>query len=251
MLRDFVEENQLAPADHVDECVDTFLANARDLGLVTTYAGAERVLTFDLVLEDVGSEEQAAEIADPDIDRLERTPAVHASPASVVAEAVDVTDACFVVTPIGVVGSEQRKHADLVFGSLLEPAMADVGLRLIRADRISKPGLITAQVIDHLVRAPLVIADLSFGNPNVFYELALRHATRKPVVQIVRSSDPLPFDVGQFRTVVIDMTDIYTLVPQIDRHRAEISRQCRAALDGEGPADSPLSLFYPEFWSSL
>ena len=60
----------------------------------------------------------------------------------------------------------------------------------------------------------MVIADLSFGNPNVYYELALRHALRRPVVQITRSSDPIPFDVGQFRTVVVDMTDIYSFVPQ-------------------------------------
>ena len=44
VLRDFLIENSLAPPDHVDECVETFLANARDLGLVTTYAGAERML---------------------------------------------------------------------------------------------------------------------------------------------------------------------------------------------------------------
>ena len=111
--------------------------------------------------------------------------------------------------------------------------------------------MITAQVIEHIVRAPLVIADLSFGNPNVFYELALRHATRRPVIQVVRAADHLPFDVGQFRTVTIDMSDLYTFVPQLDSYRAEIARQCRAAMEDDGPADSPLSLFYPTFWQQL
>jgi hypothetical protein len=143
------------------------------------------------------------------------------------------------------------KHANLVLGSLLEPALDTLGLRLVRADKIGKPGMITAQVIDHIVKAPLVIADLSFGNANVYYELALRHASRRPVVQIIRASDHLPFDVGQFRTVVLDMTDIYSLVPQIDSYRAEIARQCRAALDESGPFESPLSMFYPEFWKQF
>jgi hypothetical protein len=111
--------------------------------------------------------------------------------------------------------------------------------------------MITGQVIDHLSRAKLVIADLSFGNPNVYYELALRHATRKAVVQIIRTSDRLPFDVGQFRTVTIDMTDIFTLVPQLDLHRQEITRQCRAALEDGPIAESPLSLFYPHFWNEI
>jgi hypothetical protein len=62
-----------------------------------------------------------------------------------------------------------------------------------------------------------VIADLSFHNPNVFYELALRHAVRKPIVQISRTADRLPFDIGQFRTIVVDTTDIYSLVPRSSR----------------------------------
>jgi hypothetical protein len=111
--------------------------------------------------------------------------------------------------------------------------------------------MITGQVIDHLCRAKLVIADLSFGNPNVYYELALRHATRKAVVQIIRTSDRLPFDVGQFRTVTIDMTDIYTLVPQLDLHRQEITRQCRAALEEGAVTENPLSMFYAQFWSQI
>jgi hypothetical protein len=180
-----------------------------------------------------------------------KAPAEISSPARVLAEASDLINVCFLVTPIGSEGSEERKHANLVLGSLLEPALQSLGLRLVRADRIGKPGMITAQVIDHIVKAPLVIADLSFGNPNVYYELALRHACRKPALQIIKSSDHLPFDVGQFRTVVLDMTDIYSLVPQIESYRAEIARQCRAALDGAGPFENPLSMFYPDFWKQF
>jgi len=109
----------------------------------------------------------------------------------------------------------------------------------------------TDLVLDHLTRAQMVIADLSFGNPNVYYELALRQALKKPLVQITRASDRLPFDVGQFRTVVIDMTDIYTLVPALDLHRQEITRQCRAALEDGEVAESPISCFYPSFWEYL
>jgi hypothetical protein len=49
----------------------------------------------------------------------------------------------------------------------------------------------------------------------------------------------------------MDMTDIYTLVPQIDSYRAEIARQCRAAMDQDAPADSPLPLFYAQFWNQF
>jgi len=255
VMRDFAIEQGLAADDTADECVETFLANARDLKLLTNYAGAERLLTFEILLDELGAESQKgaepapANTAEP----TKAGPRVTAvsSPAQVIAESSDLSNVCFLVTPIGDEASDQRNHADLMLGSLIEPALATLNMRLVRADKISTPGLITSQVIDHLVRAPLVIADLSFGNPNVFYELALRHASRKPTVQVIRAGDPLPFDVGQFRTVSIDMTSIYTLVPQIDTYRAEIARQCRAAMDEKGEAETPLSRFYPGFWDQF
>lgn len=259
VLRDYATDNGVA-ADHVNECVETFLANARELGLVRTYAGAERLLTFELVLEELAEgasyvdTEQQGDDGDRPLPPLAVARPVTretSSPARILAEASDLSNVCFIVSPIGSEGSEQRKHSNLILGSLIEPALDGFDLRIVRADKISKPGMITAQVIDHLVRAPLVIADLSYGNPNVYYELALRHACRKPVVQIIRSSDHLPFDVGQFRTVPLDMTDLYSFVPQLDGYRAEIARQCRAALDEDGPADSPLSVFYARFWEQF
>jgi hypothetical protein len=256
IIRDFVVEQGLAAEDAADECVETFLANARDLKLLTNYAGAERLLTFETLLENQAPASDTSVEADrsgPDSEiRLDDAPrASSTSPARIIADSSDLSNVCFLVTPIGEPDSIQRQHADLMLGSLIEPALASLGLRIVRADRISTPGLITGQVIDHLVRSPLVIADLSFGNPNVFYELALRHAARKPIVQLIRTGDALPFDVGQFRTVTIDMTSIYTLVPQIDLYRSEITRQCRQAMQEKNDAETPLSRFYPSFWDRI
>jgi hypothetical protein len=104
--------------------------------------------------------------------------------------------------------------------------------------------MITSQVLEHILRARLVIADLSYHNPNVFYEMALRHAVKLPVVQICRRCDRLPFDVNQVRTVSIDTTDIYTLVPRLETYRSEIASQVRAALEGQSTGN-PISVFFP------
>lgn len=243
-----VEENFVA------ECVETFLVNARELGLVRTIGGSEHLITVAAAIEALGEGEPADEPppndehAEVDLG-LEREVVGRATRRAPTVDGLETV--CFVISPIGSADSEERKHADLMLSALFEPALADLGLRAVRADGISKPGLITGQVMDHVSRAALVIADLSFGNPNVYYELALRHATRKPTVQIIRTADKLPFDVGQYRTVHIDMTDIYTLVPQIDLHRQEITRQCRAALEEGATSESPLSQFYPQFWNQI
>jgi hypothetical protein len=158
----------------------------------------------------------------------------------------EMENVCFYISPIGDEDSEHRKHADLFLGSIVEPALEEFGLKVVRADMIGKPGMITAQIIDHILKAKLVIADLSFHNPNVFYELALRHISRLPIVQIIRIGDGIPFDLDQVRTIQIDTTDIYTLVPKLQSYKAEIATQVRAVLANPDSVDNPLSTYYPD-----
>lgn len=149
------------------------------------------------------------------------------------------------IIPIGAPESSERSHSDLIIGSFVEPALEEFNLNVIRADKIDQPGVITKQIIDYLMRARLVIADLSFSNPNVFYELAIRHAIRKPIVQIIRQGDRIPFDVNQMRTISIDLSNVYSAIPKIELVRTEIRNQVRRALENPDDIDTPISLFYP------
>ena len=111
---------------------DIPLANARDQRLIRTYAGAERLLTFEMVLEEFASHGgviiDADEYAAPvrrDIADLPATSAASrqwSTPERVLAEVSDLSNACFLITPIGSEGTPERKHANLLLGSLLEPA---------------------------------------------------------------------------------------------------------------------------------
>jgi hypothetical protein len=250
-LRDAAREAQV-PDEYLAECVETFLANARDLGFIRTIAGSEHLVSVEAALDLLPGQASPMHVSTgSQTTEPSRVEGREGEPPRLHSAQDDLSNVCFIVSPIGDEDSIQRKHADLILSAFIEPALEALGMVAVRADRISKPGLITGQVIDHIVRSKLVIADLSFGNPNVYYELALRHAIRKPIVQLIRRGDPLPFDVGQFRTVEIDMTDIFTLVPQIDLHRQEITRQARAAMSDGSESESPLSRFYPRFWEHV
>ncbi len=224
--------------DFAEEAVDTFIVNIRDLGLLQTLSGAERIISVDHLLDTLPTSQQTP-----------RTPSTqthtHTGGHLVTLEQANFENTCFYITPIGDEGSEHRKHSDLFLGSIVEPALEQFGLQVIRADAIDKPGVITRQIIDYLLRARLVIADLSYHNPNVFYELAIRHAARLPVVQIIRAADRIPFDLNQVRTVKIDTSDIFSLVPKIDTYRSEIANQVRRALDNPDSVDNPITTFYP------
>jgi hypothetical protein len=239
------------PGEDAAACVETFTVNVKDLGLLQSVGGAERLFPIEAVLEDLpDATSSAGEVRTPVVRRTP-TQAAHVPGNGPGSENGDFDTACFYITPIGEEGSEARKHSDLFMGSLVEPSLEEFGLRLVRADAITEAGLITAQIIEHIVRSKLVIVDLSFHNPNVFYELALRHAVRKPIVQLSRSQDRLPFDVAQFRTVVIDTSDVYSFVPRLGSIKAEIAGQIRKALDQSDEAENPLSIFYPGFWDHL
>jgi hypothetical protein len=237
VMKDALRDAAL-PIEDEQECIDTFIVNAKFLGLLRTIAGAETLLPIDHVLDDVPAETEV-----PALQRV--SPATEPGPAT--RGGADWSRMCFYIAPIGSDGSEPRKHSDLFLGSLVEPALKDFPLEVIRADQIAEPGAITGQVIEHIMRARLVIADLSYHNPNVFYEMALRHARRLPIVQICRKQDTLPFDVNQMRTIVIDTTDIYTLVPKLETHRSEIASQVRTALNDTDAPTNPISVFFPGF----
>ena len=115
---------------------------------------------------------------------------------------------CFVIGAIGADGSEIRSHADKVMKYLIQPAVKTAGYEEpIRADQMPKPGTVTEQIIEHVVYDDLVIADLSPWNPNVFYELAVRHSFGKPVVLMTEKDTMIPFDVSVERIIIYDLTD--------------------------------------------
>jgi hypothetical protein len=146
---------------------------------------------------------------------------------------------CFVISPIGENGSEIRKRADQVFKHVIEPAVGNCGYDAVRADKISEPGMITSQVIQHIVDDQLVIADLTGSNANVFYELAIRHAIRKPLVQLIQKGEKIPFDVAGMRTIPVDHKDL----DSVDEARTEIEKQIRA-IENKTPEeiDSPITV---------
>ena len=146
---------------------------------------------------------------------------------------------CFVISPIGPDGSDLRRRADQVLRHIISPAVSVGDFETIRADQISEPGMITTQVIQHIIEDPLVIADLTGSNPNVFYELAIRHAIRKPLVQIIQKDEKIPFDVAGMRTIPVDHRDL----DSVEEAKQEIARQVKAIIKKKPEEiESPISV---------
>lgn len=241
VIIDFLKEKGLED-EYREIGAELFISNAKYLGLIKVLAGAERLISIEQAIEELNDNNEEDYEEDYE-DKVGDSASTYVNEEKIISDNKSTKDwskICFYITPIGNDKSEERKHSDLFLESIVVPALQEFGFSVIRADQISSPGMITSQIIDYIYNAELVITDLSFHNPNVFYELSLRHTTKKPTVHIIRKCDTIPFDINDFRTIIIDDSSIYTLIPSLDTYRNEITQQVRQLLENPDSIDNPV-----------
>jgi hypothetical protein len=117
------------------------------------------------------------------------------------AASVSATDTCFVMMPFAAPLGEY-------YAKIYEPAIEKAGLKAVRADDdIFGTGKIIDQIWNGITSAKVLIAELTSRNPNVYYELGLAHALKKPVVLVCSNEQDVPFDLKHIRVIYYDMHD--------------------------------------------
>jgi hypothetical protein len=151
---------------------------------------------------------------------------------------------CFVIMPIGS-GDAYDVYLNR-YASIIRPAIEGYQQEssrvfdALRADFITKTGSINKSVIEHIYRADLVVADLTDLNPNVFYELGVRHALRNGTILVALEGTKPPFDVGDLRVVFYR-----DRVGGEKEAIPEIQRLIQALTETESPDDSPVFAVLP------
>lgn len=145
---------------------------------------------------------------------------------------------CFVIGPIGPLASEIRKHADWLLDGIIRPAMKDFpDFKLKRADYDARPGLIDVQMINDIINADLVIADLSLNNPNAFYEIGIRHMSQKPIIHMQLAAEESPFDVSQYRAIRFS----YDRHSELGKAQEELKRFVTSVLEPGFQTENPVT----------
>lgn len=107
---------------------------------------------------------------------------------------------------------------------------------MVRADKIDQPGMIDAQIISHLLDDELVIADMTELNPNVFYEMGIRHMKELPIIHMFKKGEIIPFDVKLYRAITFDYGDPI----ELKAARSDLTRALEAALVSGYKPDNPV-----------
>jgi ActR/RegA family two-component response regulator len=130
---------------------------------------------------------------------------------------------CFVIMPFSKTKTCRAEEWTEIYENIIKPAVEGSGFdyRCRRSDALA--GNIIEDVLDHLNRAELVIADLTDRNPNVFYELGVRHALRRGTVLITQRIAHVPFDLRPYA--------IQEYRWRTEPERIEFNRRMRAVLE--------------------
>jgi len=115
----------------------------------------------------------------------------------------DFDKTVFVIMPFGEEGTKDREQNDDTYENIIKMAVESSGLDItcIRSDDICLPGGVMEDVITYAAKSKYVIADLSDGNSNVFYELGIRDSFDGKTILLCRKGQKLPFDLKDMRTV--------------------------------------------------
>ena len=165
----------------------------------------------------------------------------------------------FVAMPFGTKPAHDGKMIDFnrVYAEYIEPALRDAGLEVFRADEEIRAGDIRTDMFQELLMADVVIADLTLDNPNVWYELGVRHALRaRGVVLVQGPRQSQPFDIYTDRKLRYNLKDGAPDPATLALDRKCLTDMVRATLDAwHGRKVSPVYSLLPHLrepdWKKL
>jgi tetratricopeptide (TPR) repeat protein len=119
-----------------------------------------------------------------------------------------------------------------VYTEYIAPALELAGFEPFRADREIRAGDIITDMFQELLVADLVVADLTVENPNVWYELGVRHALRARGVVIVSGGRvPTAFDLYTQRKLQYALKDGAPDPAHVEADKQKLAEMVRATMD--------------------
>lgn len=106
---------------------------------------------------------------------------------------------CFVLMPF------QDKLKE-IYTDVYVPVCLSNNFHCWRVDEIARPGSITRDIVEGILDADIIIADLTTRNANVFYELGIAHATSNKTITTAQSMADVPFDIASYRVIFYEHT---------------------------------------------
>jgi len=142
---------------------------------------------------------------------------------------------------------------DEIYRLAIKPAIKEAGLEPLRGDEELTGGIIHTTMFARLLLSEYVVADLTLSNPNVFYELGIRHAVKPFTTVLIYANihqlprHPLPFDVVMVKAIGYNMENGILSKEAAENLKSELMKRIQQAINGPQANDSPLFELIPKF----
>ncbi|MCX7109035.1 MAG: TRAFs-binding domain-containing protein [Proteobacteria bacterium] len=158
---------------------------------------------------------------------------------------------CFVDMPFGKkpdLASGVEVDFDHIYEAAIRPAIEEAGLEPVRGDQERTGGIIQIPMFGRLLLSEYVVVDMTLANPNVFYEMGIRH-TAKPytTVPIFAAIHNIPFDVALVRSIPYNLDKGHLTDEDASKLKEAILARLKEAINGPTSKDSPIFQLIPSF----
>lgn len=103
----------------------------------------------------------------------------------------------FIIMPMMQEDEQIRENLHNVY-STIKLTATEVGYRAEKADKISASGFIDSKIYEHIKKAELIIADLTYERPNCYLEFGYALALNKRIILVYKNGTKLHFDVEHY-----------------------------------------------------
>ncbi|UBF23949.1 macro domain-containing protein [Kovacikia minuta CCNUW1] len=137
---------------------------------------------------------------------------------------------CFVIMPFGKKDVEgELIDFDEIYRRLIKPTVEALNITCVRCDEIAESGWIHSKMFEHIYESELAVVDITSLNPNVFYELGVRHALVKAVTVLIRKKGTaLPYNIQAFQAIEYDLATESTIEEAQEKITALIQNGLRS-----------------------
>jgi O-acetyl-ADP-ribose deacetylase (regulator of RNase III) len=130
---------------------------------------------------------------------------------------------------------------DKVYDYFLKPIIEALGLKCVRCDKIGESGWIHAKMFEHIYESDVALVDITTLNPNVFYELGVRHSLAPSVtVLIKRRGTNIPFNIQGFQ--VVDYDEDFQSIEEAKKKISDVIRNGLKLKKKDSPVHEVLNL---------
>ncbi len=105
-------------------------------------------------------------------------------------------DQVFVIMQFG------NNHLDSAYEGVVKQVFKKHGISVLRSDEIQNSGKISEQILENIAASRIVLADLTGGRPNCYYETGFAHAIGKDIILTIRKGESIHFDLADHRFII-------------------------------------------------